>query len=267
MKFVFYLSIPSSLHFIFWPSEKLLRWRHFVLFVGQSCVSFHLLAWSRSKSSSWKRRAEWKRTSSGFFPRSAWLRHAHWKSSSSDVSLVAWSPFLDLRLREVGIKCFRANHHRSITCVPPVLLKPGVLMVHLSILNSKTSAFSLPGTLLSPPTPPNPTQTSYMCERAREKKNEKKTQKMRFVQSKCPEITKNAFSLWHQQRENAKTVFRHAAFYPCPANYNYYCNYSLTNYELVIDYSIDHLRTDKLMPSSQLIDSSQVLTAHSVLTN
>ena len=42
---------------------------------------------------------------------------------------------------------------------------------------------------------------------------------MRFVQSKCTKIAKNAFPLWRQQRENAKTVFRHSAFYTRPAKY------------------------------------------------
>ena len=40
--------------------------------------SFSSLAWSRSKSYSSKRRAKWKRSTSGFFPQSASLRHAHW---------------------------------------------------------------------------------------------------------------------------------------------------------------------------------------------
>ena len=236
MKFVLYRCIPSSLRSIFRPCKKLLHWhwRQFLLFVGQSCVSFHLLAWSRSKSYSWKRRAKWKGTSSGFFPRSAWLRHAHWKSSSSTVSLkVAWSPFLDLRLKEVGMKCFRANHHWSITCVTPVLLKLVVLIVWLFTYiipptphptsRRRLICVSVPENVIIPP---HPTQRHpdvfyvWMCLGTKKKREKRQKcvscswngRKLQKTRSRC-----DASNV--KTQKHAKTVFRHAAFYPRPANY------------------------------------------------
>ena len=143
------------LHSIFWPSKKLLHWRHCMLFVGQPCVSFDL----------------WR----GLNPR------------------------VTLRRGELSGK------------------EPPKVFFH------EVHGFAMS------------TQTCYMCERAKEcdfpprhlyvracqgtKKREKREKKCVACSPDGRKLQKNAFPLWRQQHENAKTVFRHAAFYTRPANY------------------------------------------------
>ena len=159
------------------------------------------MAWSRSKSYSWKRRAKWKRTSSGFFPTkqmaSPWQFHC----------------FAHGRLVSLFGLAVERGGYEVVQGPPPSIhhLYPSGTELQDICFLSATERYC------SPPPHPTPPRRLVCVSVPGNKKHKKKNvscsrnaRKLQKTRSRC-----DASNV----KTHAKPVSRHAAFYPRPVNY------------------------------------------------